>query len=556
MAVNPLKVFLFLAGGCVAAGATAFVSGALDPYLYENASTVGSSQQPAQTNPAAPKDQRLLGSNTPAGDANSEPSANTMAAIPPGGDTANPSGTMTAKPPAAEAVPPAGPQPPTFDVVRVEADGSVVVAGKALPDSTVDLLNGEMVLGSAKATPEGDFAIALDEPLKPGAYQITLRSTPPGGAAVASLETAVLSIPDKPGGQVLAMVEEPGKASQLLSMPQPEASAQPNNSEASPPPSADANPAGAPSPAQPPKTDEAAGPPASAGKPAATAAAPAQTTPAAQTTPTGSKVAVEAVEIEGSKIFVAGIGEPGRFVRVYANEILLGQVKIGAGGRFLVEAKRDLPVGQYTIRADMLDGATVIARAAVPFEREPGEKLAAVAPGVRKTGQAPAGGAAAPSGQPAVPAEGSQPTTAAPANNTGSQGGQPAVAANEMPPAGSSASGANPSARTPADAAPAAGPSSKGADVAIAPETVSPSLQKVQGAVIIRRGDTLWRISRRVYGHGTRYSTIYLANQKQIRDPDRIWPGQIFTVPDKSKEGEAADMSDIVDQMVKTLPAE
>ena len=34
MAVNPLKVFLFLAGGGVAAGATAYVSGALDPYIY------------------------------------------------------------------------------------------------------------------------------------------------------------------------------------------------------------------------------------------------------------------------------------------------------------------------------------------------------------------------------------------------------------------------------------------------------------------------------------------------------------------------------------------
>ena len=60
----------------------------------------------------------------------------------------------------------------------------------------------------------------------------------------------------------------------------------------------------------------------------------------------------------------------------------------------------------------------------------------------------------------------------------------------------------------------------------------------MQGAVIIRRGDSLWRISRRVYGRGIRYSTIYLANQEQIRDPDRIWPGQVFRVPDKTKEGE------------------
>ena len=33
MAINPLKAFLFAAGGTVAAAGTAYVSGALDPYL-------------------------------------------------------------------------------------------------------------------------------------------------------------------------------------------------------------------------------------------------------------------------------------------------------------------------------------------------------------------------------------------------------------------------------------------------------------------------------------------------------------------------------------------
>src|SRR5690606_19301365 len=87
------------------------------------------------------------------------------------------------------------------------------------------------------------------------------------------------------------------------------------------------------------------------------------------------------------------------------------------------------------------------------------------------------------------------------------------------------------------------------------PEVTAPKLKKVNGAVVIRRGDTLWRISRRVYGHGIRYSTIYLANRNQIRDPDRIWPGQVFRVPEKSKQGEAADLSRMGNQVI-TLPAE
>jgi len=58
-------------------------------------------------------------------------------------------------------------------------------------------------------------------------------------------------------------------------------------------------------------------------------------------------------------------------------------------------------------------------------------------------------------------------------------------------------------------------------------------LQHSDTSVIIRRGDTLWQISRRVYGQGVRYTTIYLANKEQINDPDRILPGQIFGLPDK-----------------------
>jgi len=49
--------------------------------------------------------------------------------------------------------------------------------------------------------------------------------------------------------------------------------------------------------------------------------------------------------------------------------------------------------------------------------------------------------------------------------------------------------------------------------------------------VIIRRGDTLWQISRRVYGLGVRYTTIYVANEDKITNPDRILPGQIFGLP-------------------------
>lgn len=51
------------------------------------------------------------------------------------------------------------------------------------------------------------------------------------------------------------------------------------------------------------------------------------------------------------------------------------------------------------------------------------------------------------------------------------------------------------------------------------------------GTARITRGDSLWQISRRIYGKGTRYTEIFDANQPQIRNPDLIYPGQIFVLP-------------------------
>jgi hypothetical protein len=51
---------------------------------------------------------------------------------------------------------------------------------------------------------------------------------------------------------------------------------------------------------------------------------------------------------------------------------------------------------------------------------------------------------------------------------------------------------------------------------------------------VVSRGDNLWRISRVTYGTGMRYAVVYKANQDQIRNPNRIYPGQIFVLPMKA----------------------
>ncbi len=307
---------------------------------------------------------------------------------------------------------------PAFDILRVEPDGSVVIAGQAAANAAVEVISGSKVLGTTKAGENGDFAIVLDEPLEPGDHQLVLRAGGAGGDVATSAQTAIVSVPDSSTGQVLALVEEPGQASRLITKPE--------------------------APAQQATSSPEAG------------TTTTEQVPQVKPDPE-APIAIEAVEIEGDKVFVAGNAKgskAGSSAVVNANDIMLGASAISPEGRFLVQSQKPLAVGDYIIRADLMDSSgRVIATARVPFRREAGENVSAIA------------------------------------SETSGQNGGAEDASTSVP------------------------------------------LQKVEGSVIIRKGDNLWTISKRTYGKGTRYTTIYLANRDQIRNPDLILPGQVFVMP-------------------------
>lgn len=56
-----------------------------------------------------------------------------------------------------------------------------------------------------------------------------------------------------------------------------------------------------------------------------------------------------------------------------------------------------------------------------------------------------------------------------------------------------------------------------------------PSVIKV---VTVQPGNTLWAIARDRYGEGPAYVKVFEANRDRIRDPDLIYPGQVFSIPD------------------------
>ncbi|WP_156995408.1 LysM peptidoglycan-binding domain-containing protein, partial [Elstera litoralis] len=67
------------------------------------------------------------------------------------------------------------------------------------------------------------------------------------------------------------------------------------------------------------------------------------------------------------------------------------------------------------------------------------------------------------------------------------------------------------------------------------PEQIS--LAPEGNRVVVQPGNSLWRIARRAYGGGVQYTVIFRANAEQIRDPDLIYPGQVFSLPPAKPAG-------------------
>ena len=451
---------------------------------------------------------------------------------------------------------------PTFDVLRIEPDGSAVIAGKAQPGAKLEILSNGKVVAKTTIDGTGDFAAVFDNPLPPGDHELVLRSTDANGKATQSEEVATVSVPDGKAGELLAMVAKPGKASRVLAMP-----------EAAPPA---LKPQAAPS-QQPAATSETS---------ANTAAAPlAGTTAPSAAAPLTSSVQVTAVEFEGSKIFVAGSAPAGSTVRALVDDTEIGKTTTEASGHFVIEGDVDLAVGSHIITVEELNAdGTAKVRVRVPFER-PQTDQATVAMQTPSTSS-------------------SATTTAAPAENQSTASDRAAfeklradvakafgilsnLYRDQATPALDQAIAGRSAVviglkslsefRTAAATEPAftafagditakarqlltsveawpndvaaigkgiaslasrlselhiTAPPAPAPQAPAGPQTFEQApLAESQNSVIIRRGDTLWQISRRAYGQGVRYTTIYLANEDQIKNPDLIEPGQIFGVP-------------------------
>ncbi len=394
---------LSVAGGLAAIGSTAW-------WLTAGGTTPGAAPQPLPPTVRAPS--TVAPPAAAAAPAAAAPPATSQAA------------SAAAGAPAAAAT--ARAVEPSFDVARIGARGSAVVAGRASPGAEVSLQDGSQELGRARADSRGEWVILPAEPLRPGAHELSLNARTPEGER-RGRDTVVVVVPDTAAPAAVVPDTGPARPAAIAAAAPPV-----------PPPAAGPAPDPAADPAPGPVAVLLPAPGATAAprllqgemplpRPVASNGAPAAAAPARR----GLGLDVVDYEDDGDMRF-AGAAPPGAVVRLYVDQAHAGDAAADPDGRWSLtpaEAAQPQP-GLHTLRLDQIGPrGQVTARLELPFQREARQTVAA------------------------------------------------------------------------------------------------------EGRVTVQPGNSLWRIARASYGRGMRYTVIYRANRDQIRDPTRIYPGQVFVLP-------------------------
>ena len=358
------------------------------------------------------------------------------------------------------------PVPPAFDVVRVEKDGSALVAGRAEAESDVSVRVDGAEVARTAADRRGRFVAMFTLASSTQPRVMTLTMTRAAGDDVASSEQVILAATmaaaeivaeaaETADAAVAAAPVAPAVVAALDPVASPDAGAVADAGEVAPP-----EPALPPEPLSPAAmaTAPRAEPVAQAATAVPVAAEP--VAPAAllisdtgvkvlqaggaAPRPVADGVSIDTIAYSATgAVQLSGGGRAGDFVRLYLDNRLMLETPVGADHQWAATLPA-VAAGVYRLRADEVSPAgRVTSRYETPFQREAPEVLAAAAP-------AAVAGAAVP---------------------------------------------------------------------AAARVTVQP-------------GFTLWGIARENYGDGVLYVRVYEANRALIRDPDLIYPGQVFTVPE------------------------
>ena len=335
-----------------------------------------------------------------------------------------------AKPVARE---PAPATPPSFDIVRVAKDRTAVIAGRAPPGSTIQLMLNGQVLAEAQVSNRGEWVAVIDKPLPVGHAELDLHAIMPDGRMLASEAVVALIVPGPMPPVQLAETTTKVAPASTTAAPANLAKSQPVTT--------------VPAKTQPVESLLKEKPAVERPAPATVAIllpksgdAPAilLQKPEPKGGPSANKLSVDTVEYDDKgNVVVTGSAPKGAQVRTYVDNKPVGVSQANKDKGWQLKPREEVAPGVHTLRVDQVDKAgKVVSRLEMPFVRVAKAEILAT-------------------------------TTA-------------------------------------------------------------------RYRVIVQPGNSLWRIARRVYGQGIRYTVIYQANNDQIRDPHMIFPGQVFNLPSEN----------------------
>jgi nucleoid-associated protein YgaU len=359
----------------------------------------------------------------------------------------------------------AEPVAPALDVVRVDADGATLIAGKAGANARVSLRLDGIEESVTQADSAGNFVA-----------QFTLQPNPsPRMLTVAVLLDAGGEVP---GGAAVAIA--PIAAPAVVAAQEPQA------------------------PAAIMVTEDAV-------------SIVQDAVPLDTALPANVTVDTIAYAPDGA-VLLSGKGEAAAGVRLYLDNAPTMDAKVGADGTWAVTLPDTAP-GIYTLRVDQVAGDGVVtSRFETPFKRE---TLAALAQ---------ASGQAAP-----VTADPAPEAVAAAEPVAVDLVPEPVVAAEPLVEAAPEAvvvveepvvePAPEVVVTAPAAEPVVAEPAAPAVQVAAEPAAVAPV------TITVQPGFTLWGIADSMMGDGIMYVQVYEMNKDKIRNPDLIYPGQVFAVP-------------------------
>ncbi len=256
----------------------------------------------------------------------------------------------------------------SFDTVRIESDGTGLVAGRAPARAEVTLLDRGQEVASTDSSARGEWVVTIDEPLRPGSAELTLRARLPNGEIINSSQRLAIVVGDDDERMAVVSDVDGGAGSRILQ-----------------------------------GTGQAAS--------------------------ESGDLLLETIDYGRDKrITLSGKSVAPRTVRAYLDNRYIGESPVNrTTERWSLVTRDEIAEGNYTVRLDQIDDTGAVrSRISLPFTK---------------------------------------------------------------------------------------------------------IYRGISGVVEIEKGDNLWTISRKLYGQGHLYTVIYEMNKDQIRDPDLIYPEQVFSTP-------------------------